>query len=405
MGSDEFYDATSNSAPSSQGGGNAERSTSLTVEDVLSAITAPPVKRPDPQPKSESLAKFLKPAVAADTKDLLPLLCDAIVQLRVKLEGRSFEVHSLRSSLEKASNKRGNEGDNGSKELEVASVEVRKLRLENVRLKGENAGLEAANKVLQGEVEEALRGVPVGLPSKPKVKDKAKAKKQQPEAAQKTDDPEPEEKKSFLSGICETVLERMGTCTRGADGGPCELEHPPDCTEPACHTRGGRKATGCKGWHLFKKHSELRAERKARADANNKKKAAVKNVAPNKQPDKAGSKKSEKGNGRPRNKAAPSGQQQRRKNKKSGGLPQSSPPPGHSEWATQRPPMAWHGPTPPQFQGLQVPQPPHAPHFNHMFTQPGQPQDQFRSQVPVLAHQSVPQFVQPNPYQVLANMN
>ena len=109
--------------------------------------------------------------------------------------------------------------------------------------------------MLQGELKEALKGLPVGLPSKAKVKAKAKVKKQQSEAVR---EPEPEtQKKGFLDGICETVLERLGPCTRGADGGPCELEHPPDCTKPACHAKGGRKATGCKGWHLFMKHSEL----------------------------------------------------------------------------------------------------------------------------------------------------
>ena len=411
MAFEEFFDATSGDSESNSSGGGSK---AITVKDVLNAITAEPVKRPDPDPKYESLAELLKPAALADAKKLLPVLCDAIVQLRVKLEGRSFEVHSLRSSLEKASNKRGNEGDNGSKELEIASVEVRKLRLENVRLKGENAGLEAANKVLQGEVEEALRGVPVGLPSKPEVKDKAKAKKQQPEAAQKTDDPEPEEKKSFLSGICETVLERMGTCTRGADGGPCELKHPPDCTKPACHAKGGRKATECQGWHLFKKYSELTAERKDRAESNKKKKAASKKAAPNKQPVKAGSKKSEKGNGRPRNKAAPSGQQQRHKNKKGGGLPQDLPV-GHSEWAAQRPPMARHGRQSAQFLGLNVAQPgahqqPCATQFYQapqQHTQPGAGQQQVQSgfQGPMQSYQYAPQFAQHNPYAVLGNMN
>ena len=193
--------------------------------------------------------------------------------------------------------------------LEVASHEVQELRLENVRLKGDVAGLEAANCVLQGELKKALKGIPVGLPSKAKVKAKgiAKAKEQQQEAAQET---EPE-KKSFLDSICETVLERLGPCTRGADGGPCELKHPPDCTKPACHAKGGRKATGCEGWHLFMKYSELRMERKERKDTNKKKAAKMKSTTANKLPD--GSNKSNKGNANPGNKAAPSGKQQRGK--------------------------------------------------------------------------------------------
>ena len=51
-------------------------------------------------------------------------------------------------------------------------------------------------------------------------------------------------------------------------------------------------------------------------------------------------------------------------------------------------------------------QQPLASQFNHMaqqFTQPGQPQGQSGSQV--LAHQFTPQFAQPNPYEVLGNMN
>ena len=70
--------------------------------------------------------------------------------------------------------------------------------------------------------------------------------------------------------------------------------------------------------------------------------------------------------------------------------------------------MALHGLLPAQYQGPVVPQPaapqqpqqPAALQFNHMSqqsTQPGQPH------TPVLAHQYPPQFVQPNPYQVLAN--
>ena len=211
-----------------------------------------------------------------------------------------------------------------------------------------------------------------------------------------------EEKKSFLDGICETVLERLGPCTRGEGGGECELKHPPDCTKPACHVKGGRKATGCEGWHLFKKYSELRAERKSRADIYKQKKAAAKKArAP---------KKSNKGNANPGKKAAPSGHQQRR-SKKGGGQPQVLPV-GHSEWAVQRPPMAAHGQQ--QIQGFHVAQPgahqrSHAPPFYQapQLTQPGQQQVHSGLPIQVLAqqHASGPQFVQPNPYEVLGNMN
>ena len=111
------------------------------------------------------------------------------------------------------------------------------------------------------------------------------------------------------------MLERLGPCTRGANGGPCDLKHPPDCTKPACHAKGGRKATKCEGWHLFKKYSELTAERKDRAESNKLKKAAAKKKASPKKKSTASDlngakKKSNKGNANPGKKAAPSGQQQ-----------------------------------------------------------------------------------------------
>ena len=170
MAFEEFFDATSGDSESNSSGGGSK---AITVKDVLNAITAEPVKRPDPEPKYESLAELLKPAAVADAKKLLPVLCDAIVQLRVKVEGRSFEVHSLRSFLDKA-NQKANDGSNSNKdtiaELEVARHSAQEFRLENVRLKGDVAGLKAANGVLQDELKKALKGIPVGLSSKANVK-------------------------------------------------------------------------------------------------------------------------------------------------------------------------------------------------------------------------------------------
>ena len=126
-----------------------------------------------------------------------------------------------------------------------------------------------------------------------------------------------------------------------------------------------------------------------------------------------GLKKSNKGNAHPGIKAAPSGKQQRPKSKKAGGLPQDLPV-GHSDWAAQRPPMARHGQRSPQFQGLNVAQPgahqrSHAPTFYQapQLTQPGQQQVHSGLPIQVLSqqHASGPQFVQPNPYEVLGNMN
>ena len=187
--------------------------------------------------------------------------------------------------------------------------------------------------------------------------------------------------------MCESVLERLGPCTRGENGGYCQLLHPKDCTEPACHAKGGREATKCDGWHLFKKYSELKAERKERAKATKERKAAEKKVsAPTKQ---GTSKKPAKGNGNPGKKAAPPGRQQhvnkqrqsssgkvrpRHSNKGSQvprvpqpqGLsqqqqPQQFYPPGHQEWAAGRQPMACYTQAMPQ-QSFQAP--PTVPVYN-----------------------------------------
>ena len=77
------------------------------------------------------------------------------------------------------------------------------------------------------------------------------------------------------------------------------------------HAKGGRKATKCDGWHLFKKYSELKAERKERAKASKERKAAEKKASATARQGK--SKKSAKGNNGPGKKAASMGREQRGK--------------------------------------------------------------------------------------------
>ena len=106
------------------------------------------------------------------------------------------------------------------------------------------------------------------------------------------------------------MLERLGPCNRGENGGFCPLLHPKDCTEPACHANGGREATKCDGWHLFKKYSELKAKRKERAKASKERRKAERKFASGRP---GVSKTSAKGNDYPGKKAASLGPKQRAK--------------------------------------------------------------------------------------------
>ena len=221
----------------------------------------------------------------------------------------------------------------------------------------------------QGELEKAVVGAPVGLPSlSSKTRSRSKSTKKETQRKQATQS-NPEKRTSFLAGVCETVLERLGPCKRGEDGGQCELKHPPDCTESACHAKGGRQATGCDGWHLFKKYSLLKAERKENAKATKERKAAERKASAHGQLG-GGSKKSAKGNGGPGKKAATPGQQQPAKkerptskgkahNRNTGrqaprvqqpqGLSQQQVyPVGHQEWAVNRQPMTFYSHAAPQ---------------------------------------------------------
>ena len=109
------------------------------------------------------------------------------------------------------------------------------------------------------------------------------------------------------------MLERLGPCTRGEDGGECQLRHPQDCTKPACHAKGGRGATKCDGWHLFKKHSELKAERKERAKASKERRKTERKASASARGE---SKTSTKGNDNPGRKAASLGPKQRARKQK-----------------------------------------------------------------------------------------
>ena len=280
------------------------------------------------------------------------------------------------------------EADKYRGELEVASLAVEKYPLDNVRLLGENAGFQATNRVLQDELEKAVRGAPVGLlgPTTKMARARSRSRSAKPQQQEKTvqkkpkaqSNPDPEKKAGYLDGVCETVRERLGSCTRGENGGYCQLLHPKDCTQPACHAKGGREATKCDGWHLFKKYSELKAERKERAKASKERKAAEKKASAT-----ARQGKSAKGNDGPGKKAASLGREQRgktgpttsgraRHSKKGSQVPhvpqhqgqslnqqprvpqpqgnsqQQFYPPGHHEWAANRQPVAYYSQAVPQ---------------------------------------------------------
>ena len=159
-----------------------------------------------------------------------------------------------------------------SRELEVARHAADTYRMENVRLLGESAGFKATNQVLQTELEKAVKGAPVGLlgpTTKARSRSRSSKQQQQKKTAPKRPKAQrsPDRQVNYLDGVCETVLERLGPCTKGENGGLCQLLHPKDCTESACHAKGGRQTTKCDGWHLFKKYSALKAERKENAKA------------------------------------------------------------------------------------------------------------------------------------------
>ena len=313
--------------------------------------------------KGKLLAEASKTSAEEVFKNVLALLIDK----HKKLEVASREVDKYRG------------------ECEVSRHDIEQYRIENVRLLGENAGFQATNRVLQDELGKAMKGAPVGLPRlHAKSRSRSRSKSAKPVAQNKPktqSQSNPEKKTSFLAGVCESVLERLGPCTRGENGGYCQLLHPKDCTEPACHAKGGREATKCDGWHLFKKYSELKAERKERAKATKERKAAEKASAPAKR---GTSKKPVKGNGNPGKKAAPPGRQQHinkqrlsssgmdrpRHSNKGSQVPrvpqpkgqyqqqqqqqqQQFYPPGHQEWAANRQPMAFYSQVAPQ-QGFQA---------------------------------------------------
>ena len=301
--------------------------------------------------KGKPLNEGSKTSVAEVIKNILAVLIDKNAKLKVARREREV----------------------ATSELEVASHAVEKYRIENVRLLGENAGFQATNRVLQGELEKAVVGAPVGLPLlNPKLRSRSKSSKSIKPVAQKETKVEsnPEKQASYLDRVCETVRERLGPCARGEDGGECNLLHPRDCTKPACHAKGGREATKCDGWHLFKKYSELKAERKERAHASKERKKAEKLASASKRqgPSKE---KPRKGNAHPGTKAASLGQQQRgkkmsqgssgktRHNNKGSQVPrvpqpqghyqQQFYPPGHQEWAANRQPMACYSQAVPQY--------------------------------------------------------
>ena len=119
------------------------------------------------------------------------------------------------------------EADKYRGELEVASLAVEKYRLDNVRLLGENAGFQATNRVLQDELEKAVRGAPVGLlgPTTKMARARSRSRSAKPQQQEKTvqkkpkaqSNPDPEKKAGYLDGVCETVRERLGSCTRGGE--------------------------------------------------------------------------------------------------------------------------------------------------------------------------------------------
>ena len=116
-----------------------------------------------------------------------------------------------------------------NRELEVASRSVEKYRMENVRLLGESAGFQATNRVLQDELEKAVKGAPVGLPdlttkrtrerSKSKANARSNSVTKPGPPKEKKKQSNPEKQVSYLDGVCETVLERLGPCNRGENGG------------------------------------------------------------------------------------------------------------------------------------------------------------------------------------------
>ena len=106
----------------------------LDVEEIFECLKTP---------KGKPLNEGSKGSVGLVIKSVLGVLIDKHAKLKVS----SREASKYRN------------------DLEVARHAVEKYRIENVRLLGENAGFQATNQVLQGELEKAVVGAPVGLPS------------------------------------------------------------------------------------------------------------------------------------------------------------------------------------------------------------------------------------------------
>ena len=92
--------------------------------------------------KGKPLVEASKHSASVVIKDILAVLIDK--NERLKVAGRELEV--------------------ATSELEVVRHAAEKYRMKNVQLLGENAGFQATNCVLEGELEKAVVDAPVGLP-------------------------------------------------------------------------------------------------------------------------------------------------------------------------------------------------------------------------------------------------
>ena len=503
-------------------------------EDIIRAISCPYSKSPDADAKRAALNVLLEPVMeeAEDLTRLVPVLKEVIVDLRVRVEARTYEaikraekgaefkdkleaataeIESLQekvseankqadnlekvtaeiTSLRAAAKKKAEKASDSKDKLEEANAKVEslqekcsdykdklqratgeiqtlkeklsgcqstekaveKLRFDNCKLVGDNAGLLAAARAMEAELKKALANLPVGVsetsapdkarkasaPDKArkaesKVKAKATGKeKDKPEKKDKDKDKDMTEAEvkgkppSYMDTICETVRERLGPCTRGQNGNPCQLQHPPDCTVEACHANG-RATTGCKGWHLFKKYSVLVVERKDRQKALRKEKkkarqAEARKTAPKLVKDKARDGKRSGNSNLGKKPAAPGKVQQqgkrtqpRQRQQQHRRTPEHRPqqqqqqvaaqpffPPGHQVWAEGRQPMAGYSqPVLPQMQpAFQHPQQPVFSQQQQAFQHPQQPVVPQPGQA--FQHHQLQQAQVHNPFQCLSS--
>ena len=145
-------------------------------QDIIQAITCKDQKRPDADAKRASLEELLAPVTeVADQVRLVPVLKEVIVDLRVRLEGRSFEANrraekatEYQDKLEKAKGEIRTLREKVS-ECQLAERATEKLRLDNCKLMSDNAALVAAAGAMATELKKALAGLPVGIcePSAP----------------------------------------------------------------------------------------------------------------------------------------------------------------------------------------------------------------------------------------------